>query len=1374
MNNLTKKVDVIIGGRREIIPIYLLDNIQSIKNRIALTFETIPENLYFDEELILSDIKDKDEIYAEDLKQIIKEVSVKLDNRKVRNYEELFKRLSDRLSEEEIIGKIIDYDKIRILKLPEQYRRDLFVGLLNNRELSSELETKLENIESENYDELVMRELAETVKRDDSDLSDFFSFTTDFDTTTFKTKSVDVKLIFDTNTTLPEIFNNIKLNNTIPMANMEVSKGNTSGSNIYYKILKEIDSNIIDMYLKEMNDEAKKIYEDYTRREIEYIYENQNDYPLSFTKKETIKILLDYTKYVKIGKKREELYNTSELRIEDGKVVVDIFIKDVSNISLENYIYELVNLLQLDNPSIAYENIEGSYNIMDKTFNTYVMSDLIFNDPLFSKYMYIQDKVASKEKSSYYVYFNFPGMEPITAFLTPSEVDKNNKLRSKYDLGTPYIRVNIKNVKNTEQLEQFKNLFEKYIKNYTEKEEQILSEYKDIIAESFGNVSTASVKDEKNRKKEIKNNLAEVKKELKEIKASNKEILKSINKVLKQTEKLEKQIKTKGKYPNIDYIIKNYKKIIPEDDIQEIYSRGRNEAIENIKKYLNNMKTNITKRYKELVKKQKEYQNELEMIKNKNVAQSLKLLEKKEFIKTPFKGRGLKGEVPELFISGYSRACSEERQPNVIETEEIDDVEMDGYQVMKFPKEGDLDIPIESKNYVCNSNDVFKYPGLQVNKLKNKDKIPFIPCCFSLNQLETEENTNRRIYEEEIEIEKEDKKAFYLYKTMKTMDPNSFAELPKSINVLFQSENDIPESEYLRLGVDRSPSSFLSCVLFALNINYDSIENERLKLTNINVLSAGKQELYEYDKFETTNIVNSNEYLDPNLFINVLQKYYKCNIILFSSEKKGFAEMVLPTHVENYYITKNKYPYIFIYEHLGNVIERNKYPQCELIVRWDQNKVRDKENVVRSYSSEENITKGMSNVLFQMKKSYSLTKLNIDVPVYYPDSGYSFINQFVDTNGKSRGLNIKFQGQIVTMITDPMQPIDVNCYDDFEYYKDIPLQTAVELAALFQMPILGKFNNNLGDCGIKCKWSIYNVYIYTFYDSEFDEATLIPDIENDNLTLNQYDSKLDLYKNNKKTALCLQEYMFWLYSEYINENNIDISTKDESIINKSIENFIDSKIEIDPRFTYNYVSKKFIIPNPSLMKGNKLVFINDEMLKRMVFILQLKIIRYNEQLKKYYTYISIPNYYSNISDFEEIQGQVLLEGRASVLKFKNSLMKNKYLSNEIIPNIIEPYFILNYNISNKISLSQNAKDIDYAINLSKIWNKEGYNAFPRNIGDTESKEDDTIILYSYKNAEKIEPYVINESSTRDNYLKIVGYKYGNVDKFTSIFDLNKI
>jgi hypothetical protein len=515
-------------------------------------------------------------------------------------------------------------------------------------------------------------------------------------------------------------------------------------------------------------------------------------------------------------------------------------------------------------------------------------------------------------------------------------------------------------------------------------------------------------------------------------------------------------------------------------------------------------------------------------------------------------------------------------------------------------------------------------------------------------------------------------------------------------------------------------------------------EKKRKELAIPELAAACRQELYNSSEAEIISLIeNPNVYLDPKLFVHLLEIVYKCNIFIFTRNSVG-GELTLPRHLEAYFKNKSTKTCVFIFEHNGSESDNAQYPQCELIIRY--NSENKSEEPSYNFKFSEPVSKGVNYVFNELKKAYISGK-EIEDEIFSFNIQPQY--QVIDKYGKARIFKFVFNTQNVDLITTPIQPLPIIESTNI-YVNSIDIKTALEFCKIMNINILGQntFNNRIKN--------IYGLIGTLDITIPILDALPIPGIPMTSQPIPYPESKisdLEIYNNNKKTARYITEYMFWMYSIFIHNNNIQVLDLN------SIKAFVENKITIIPNYPYKNISNIFSLSSNMIQDG-KLIVTSDEMLKRLIFVLRLEIIRNKPELVNYYKKSSIPNYYTDITDFDTYPHQIILSGDTSVDKLIQENKVNYNLQYKVDTNTIFPYFFRNELIDNNIYLAQNTNTINNALYIERTWRENEYN--PGNEVITLEKEPFVFTLYSYANSQNINKKYINSNSP-DNY-KILGYK----------------
>ena len=775
------------------------------------------------------------------------------------------------------------------------------------------------------------------------------------------------------------------------------------------------------------------------------------------------------------------------------------------------------------------------------------------------------------------------------------------------------------------------------------------------------------------------------------------------------------------------------KKIEGEDNIRVKVKKSSN--IESINSFINIM-SKLFQKYNEL------YDETVELYEEYKIDFANKLVVDRDTDKIQ---EDLFHVNPELFARNYTRRCP--NKVSIVEEKDVDKLQKQGIQLMRFPKSETI-----SKQYWYRcDHPVYKYPGLKINNLEQSDrkKYPYIPCCYMKDQ--TEKTNYKKYFNPEEEKTIQSKTQSLLTSTKKILKFNNLGKLPEEVLTFFKNIDN--SWEYVRMGMDITTSSFIECLLKAKSDNLsitdsesriDVISTARLELSDFSIC---RQQLYDMTIDMIKNIaIDENQYFDPKIFISLIEQVYGINIYLFERIDNK-TSMIIPRHTHGYYRLSKKAPSLCVLIHKGSETDLSPFPQCELICRYKPD-----QSIKYMFKDNSKFSDILSETFNKLSLSYSLDKKIRQVVFPLPEN-IVIKSQVIDSYGKTRLLNIKtdsVKDEKLILITSPLPPFDVpeikfdstigkNKIDTALRYINI-----LDIKDVFQFVPEDKITNITGKIG--------NVdIIIPIVDTNPLED--IPIIKEGIITYSEQESVLNLYNKNKKIALYVSEYFFWMFSRYIEDKyETDIINNQDEIILK----FVKEQVDIKEGFKYNAVSNKFSIENNSgVIYDNKFIATSNEMIKRLIFMLKLQIKFNLKKLINYKNIYSINNFYNNTSDFIQNINEVILEGNNSIEKWIQEQDKKNILRNTVyIKDNNEPYFFKNILIDKNIILLQNTDNIDKAISIAIEWHSKNINNGQSVlISDTDYE----FTLYNYRSENEIEKIKVKgKENTYD--IRIIGSK----------------
>ena len=345
--------------------------------------------------------------------------------------------------------------------------------------------------------------------------------------------------------------------------------------------------------------------------------------------------------------------------------------------------------------------------------------------------------------------------------------------------------------------------------------------------------------------------------------------------------------------------------------------------------------------------------------------------ERKKDKKTGPRASALEEFDPSLFRSRYPDQCQREKQPYILYTED---------EAKKKAKElGDPHkvIPFGNVWYACepresdDKDDRHTWPGLKLNTSKTgntefdqqyKREVPLIPCCYTQDQYVKRASEWRKYLENEgkfiPETKEKDIGVGHIVKAANPAGNGRYGEVPFNWEKLLRylkiekitkgKQNVYP---LLRRGVAMSPDSIVHCLESAMTEYYSQLRVDeqrkhvldvRQKIAQSNI-SIGYQELYDMTEAEIRDALKDPEqYLAPEMYVSILQAYYKCNIFMYVVDTDHpNGEILLPrsagTHLAKDVNEHLKTILIVKYEAKAEPLPSGQdYPyQCELMCMVD-------------------------------------------------------------------------------------------------------------------------------------------------------------------------------------------------------------------------------------------------------------------------------------------------------------------------------------------------------------------------------------------------------------------------------------------------------
>jgi hypothetical protein len=678
----------------------------------------------------------------------------------------------------------------------------------------------------------------------------------------------------------------------------------------------------------------------------------------------------------------------------------------------------------------------------------------------------------------------------------------------------------------------------------------------------------------------------------------------------------------------------------------------------------------------------------------------------------------LKDVAPEIFLPNYSRECF--KRPTIVsEKEALRLMETGEKQVIPFPVFGEG----VKRYYVCNHK-THPHPGLRMNKLENKNKFPYIPCCYIKNQ--DREGTKLRHYYIQTGIREQQTAIQDIFLSNKILPPGMSGVLPENIRHLFSIINPDPKYQFVRFGINNNYNSLLEAVMVALNhSNLQFIEPEdrpkivekQRALLNADAkiyAAAAKQELYDH---EIENIAErlKREKLNVLEFFHVMEQYFDCSIFLFTSnDKNPQGTLSIPPYSQIHVKAIPTRPTVFIYQ-------QNKIDEihCELIVQTMVGLPKMLQNMTTFFTFNDYIVQQIWKVFTNINRSF--TPVGIITPVMLPyvkNLTYSkrgktvlrVVSQYIDIYGKARMITIKYNNELVSFMCDPVAPYASPVSTNISRTST---KVVLQLVDLFKATIIEqRLNKDV------CREVVITVPSLSVQDPRYlkhqnvnrpvDGIRLVI-LCNDNTSLKgvskntnpEYETvfkyertPLTLYDTNRKITKLLVHYALHMFSAFLHNKNAQPTDKQLVLwINNHTYILPDMFNKAVKKYNYNQNSLDYIRfdkPNPFIQTNpNKLFLPSKEVQLRLAYMIRLYMNTNEDKIVSFYKNKSIQGFYSEISDFLPMPNQSIFEDVKAVNYMLESYKSDMYIIKTLKTESQEPYFIYTSIYPNDIFIARN-------------------------------------------------------------------------------------
>ena len=604
-------------------------------------------------------------------------------------------------------------------------------------------------------------------------------------------------------------------------------------------------------------------------------------------------------------------------------------------------------------------------------------------------------------------------------------------------------------------------------------------------------------------------------------------------------------------------------------------------------------------------------------------------------------------------------------------------------------------------------------------------------------------------------------------------------------------------------------------------IEYLNIRRSQLLEKNEHILNICRQQNYDIS-FEQLkhNILNNSSYLDPRLYITLLEYIFNVKIYLFSNKDNKDGNIVIPKYKNGFLKSHDIYKRsIIVYENWGSDDDNLLYPQCELVIynngpleninSYDydvylKNQKISESNINNFEKNKKQLRNKLNHFYIKFTASYQLNKLikrfrtfgindnKTNIPflgknIFLSDN---IISQYIDIYGKTRYIKFLYNENIINLITSPLPPLPVKTESIEQFTIPNSYETIKKFIDDTDKKITSQYVNNENKCveiNIKSNEKYDSNIIFTAKIFEIEPIEHIK-YENESQISNNNISYLQTFQKNKKICMCVLEYIYKQFSIYIHVNNI---TKDYQ--NHITDFFENHTIEIKD-YEYPDISMNF---SNDIINDNKVIIGSNnptEFSKRLKYNLLIEIQNNKKKLLSYRNSQYINNYFNNFNNFELNNDQTLLNGFNSLKSWIKEKVDDNYIYNNLYINEKENYEIINENIyddgdidivkfkdyinnqkpyflkqiKNTYIIQENSEIVN-ALYKNEKWKIDHYNPHI-NTDDTiyTSNKKESYDLYVYKNLEDKKIYKINGGDINN---KIFVYKKNGLVRYISVLKL---
>lgn len=404
-------------------------------------------------------------------------------------------------------------------------------------------------------------------------------------------------------------------------------------------------------------------------------------------------------------------------------------------------------------------------------------------------------------------------------------------------------------------------------------------------------------------------------------------------------------------------------------------------------------------------------------------------------VKTRIKRKNLLEQyAPDVFVSGYARACQCKFQPEPIPEDQIEAWESKEFihggtlynqQVLHYPAHD------PKYHFVCTNPD-YPFPGVvepKAKKLSNSDKYPYLPCCYKINHMDPNSKTAYAQHYYNVKKEESTQTKSNVIHGDKMLPPHRIGVIPATkLAELIENYSEDAIKIY-RYGTARTVNSLIHCVLTALDaeeymeLKTDEEREEvalavRDRLASEEFMHLYKQELYDYSTEQIRGqLEDETLFFDPRLYYRGLEEMFNINIYTFvpitgNKEDTTNGRMEIPRcklfHTRP---ARTDRRCVVVYKHRGSATDTSQHPHCELIVDYDE---REK-NIIKLFG--DNMSDFLHGILLSTNQVLSTNILEEDpATVSMRANLYRLVDFYAALKRKAKAQIIDEYGKVIAFI----------------------------------------------------------------------------------------------------------------------------------------------------------------------------------------------------------------------------------------------------------------------------------------------------------------------------------------------------------------------